>query len=93
VLAKDIDDVWGQLDQRVRKNGRLATFLGPLDVRAQGAATGRDDASGAEQGRDADCDSRPNLQRADQKHPQLLTMSKAGEIGTAGRIEPARSSI
>jgi hypothetical protein len=48
MLAKNGDDVWGQLDQRVGKGGRLAAFLGPLDVSAQGAATGRDDASGAE---------------------------------------------
>ena len=68
MLAKNVDDVWGQLDQRVGKGGRLAAFLGPLDVGAQGAATGRDDASGTEQGHDADCDSRPNLQCADQKH-------------------------
>ena len=84
MLAKDVDDVWGQLDQRVGKGGRLAAFLGPLDIRAQGAATGRDDASGTQQSHNADCDSRPNLQRADQNIPQLLTMSKAGKLAPPG---------
>jgi hypothetical protein len=36
------------------------------------------------QGHDADGDSRPNLQRADQNIPQLLTMSKAGKCRTLG---------
>ena len=91
MLAKNVDDFRGQLDQRVRKGGRLATFLGPLDICAQGAATGRDDASGAEQGHDAGGDSRPNLQRADQNIPQQLAMSKAGKLAPPdGSSQPVR---
>ena len=94
MLAKNVDDFWGQLDQRVGKGGRLAAFLGPLDVGAQGAATGRDDASGTEQGHNADCDSRPNLQRADQNHsPNYLTMTKAGTLALPGESnQPVRLS-
>ena len=36
------------------------------------------------QSHDAGGDSRPNLQRADQNIPQLLTMSKAGKCRTLG---------